>query len=153
MASKECFTQLKPILTPFQYVLSFQSVQGEIDLRELNFWLLEKNKLCIPDLFDLKTYQITRLPDDLIPRGSFFEPNPLTCLSIPIEQISCILVPALVFDKSGARIGYGKGYYDRLLALASPTTTIIGLGFKEQLSPVPLPSSPHDQKLPTLLLF
>ncbi len=42
-----------------------------------------------------------------------------------------ILVPLLAFDKKGQRVGYGKGFYDRFLALATENTTVAGLSFFE----------------------
>ncbi|MBT8241527.1 MAG: 5-formyltetrahydrofolate cyclo-ligase, partial [Acidimicrobiia bacterium] len=35
---------------------------------------------------------------------------------IPDSYVSAVLVPALAFDRTGNRIGFGAGYYDRLLA-------------------------------------
>ena len=34
----------------------------------------------------------------------------------PPEKIDLVLVPLLAFDRRGHRVGYGKGYYDRLLS-------------------------------------
>ena len=51
------------------------------------------------------------------------------------------IVPLLAFDRRGYRLGYGKGYYDRLLA-AGPVTTI-GVGFAAQEVDA-LPAEPHD---------
>lgn len=39
-------------------------------------------------------------------------------------QIDYMLVPALAVDSKGHRIGYGKGFYDRYLAIHRPKTTI-----------------------------
>jgi 5-formyltetrahydrofolate cyclo-ligase len=44
-------------------------------------------------------------------------------------QIQLVLVPFLVFDLEGYRIGYGKGYYDSFLAGLSNNVLKIGLGF------------------------
>jgi 5-formyltetrahydrofolate cyclo-ligase len=41
-----------------------------------------------------------------------------------------VIVPLLAFDRRGHRLGYGKGYYDRLLAASQATT--IGVGFAAQ---------------------
>lgn len=48
---------------------------------------------------------------------------------IPTEsqKIDMVLVPLLAFDQSGHRVGYGKGYYDKLLKTCKPTCKKIGL--------------------------
>ncbi len=52
------------------------------------------------------------------------------------------VVPGVAFDRRGNRIGFGKGYYDRLLA-AHPTPRI-ALAFGFQLLPGGLAPLPHD---------
>ncbi len=61
-----------------------------------------------------------------------------------------ILVPGLAFSENGHRLGYGSGYYDRLLVGRSIETW--GIGFVEQLVPS-LPLDPWDQGLTRLYLF
>lgn len=53
-------------------------------------------------------------------------PEPLNAEPADISEIDLILVPLLSADKSGNRIGYGKGYYDRLL-YALPHAKKVGL--------------------------
>lgn len=43
-------------------------------------------------------------------------PEPVYGREISPEQIDLVLVPMVVFDLKGNRIGYGKGYYDRFLS-------------------------------------
>ncbi len=44
------------------------------------------------------------------------EPDPARCPRIQLDQVDFALVPALVVDREGFRLGYGAGYFDRLLA-------------------------------------
>ncbi len=43
------------------------------------------------------------------------------------SELDIVLVPLLAFDAQGHRVGYGKGYYDRLLAECRPDCLKIGL--------------------------
>jgi 5-formyltetrahydrofolate cyclo-ligase len=54
-------------------------------------------------------------------------PEPKDGELYPVDQIECVLVPMIVGSKSGHRIGYGKGYYDRFLEKCNPKTQFIGV--------------------------
>ena len=58
-------------------------------------------------------------------------PEPIDGLEVPIAKIELVLVPLLVFDKKGHRVGYGKGFYDKFLSECKPETIKIGLSFFE----------------------
>jgi 5-formyltetrahydrofolate cyclo-ligase len=60
-----------------------------------------------------------------------------------------VLVPLVLADRHGTRIGHGKGHYDRALAHlreGNPVTTI-GLGWESQIVDGPIPADPWDMKL------
>lgn len=57
------------------------------------------------------------------------------------------LIPGLIFDTHGTRIGHGKGYYDRLLSKRNPSAIIAALAFDWQISTEPLPHESHDVPL------
>lgn len=44
-----------------------------------------------------------------------------------IEDIDMVLAPLLVADRMGNRVGYGKGFYDKLLARCKPSCITVGL--------------------------
>jgi 5-formyltetrahydrofolate cyclo-ligase len=54
-------------------------------------------------------------------------PEPQTGELFSTDRIDLVLVPLLIFDQIGHRIGYGKGFYDRFLAECRPETIKIGL--------------------------
>ncbi|WP_138432318.1 5-formyltetrahydrofolate cyclo-ligase [Winogradskyella algicola] len=58
-------------------------------------------------------------------------PEPVDGIEINTSKIEVVFVPLLAFDKTGNRIGYGKGFYDRFLANCKPETIKIGLSFFE----------------------
>ena len=57
------------------------------------------------------------------------------------EDLDLVIVPALAYDRSGYRLGYGGGYYDRYLLLTPAFT--VGLA-RERLVKDELPREPHD---------
>ena len=50
-------------------------------------------------------------------------------IKISPEQIDVIFLPLLAWDKSGNRLGYGKGFYDNFLSLCRKNTIKVGLSF------------------------
>lgn len=56
-------------------------------------------------------------------------PEPQDRSLYSIDDIECVLVPMIVGSKSGHRIGYGKGYYDRFLQACKSDTIFVGITF------------------------
>ena len=50
-------------------------------------------------------------------------------IKISPEQIDVIFLPLLAWDKSGNRLGYGKGFYDNFLSLCKTNIIKVGLSF------------------------
>lgn len=52
------------------------------------------------------------------------------------DVVDAVLVPLLVADKNGNRVGYGKGFYDRFLAQCRPDCQKIGVSFFDPVEPI-----------------
>ena len=68
------------------------------------------------------------------------------------EDVRAWLVPGLAFTKDGCRLGYGGGWYDRLLAQVPKRIPRIGVAYGFQLVDE-LPSEPHDIRLTDVVSF
>ena len=91
-------------------------------------------------MFDAERRKVTTLKidtpaKDLVPgpRG-VAQPNPARCKPVPLHRIDIAIIPGLAFDEKGARIGSGKGYYDRFIPELPVTTRKVALAFEEQIS-------------------
>lgn len=65
------------------------------------------------------------------------------CPAVALETVEWTLVPGIAFDARGRRLGYGGGYYDRLLPLLPRGAARIAGAFEAQLIE-DVPAAPHD---------
>jgi 5-formyltetrahydrofolate cyclo-ligase len=124
---------LTPLLKA-QTIMGFISIDNEVDLRPLLNQLLGQGKtILLPRVekdgslaaVEFKGWQDTRA-------GAFGIPEPIG-EKTSLENIDMVIVPGLVFDGHGYRLGYGKGYYDRFLRLLPATTFACGVCYEFQI--------------------
>jgi 5-formyltetrahydrofolate cyclo-ligase len=137
---------LEPVRTARRVAL-FWPMEGrkEVDLRPADAVLRQRGVDLFYPLVDAETGEMTfrRVADpavELAQRGKrFAEPPPEAPLA---PSLDVIVVPGLLFDASGFRIGYGGGYYDRTLPRYRPAA-LVGVAFDFQLA-ADLPHDAHD---------
>ena len=59
--------------------------------------------------------------------NSFGIPEPQFGTNIPEQKLDIVFVPLLAVNDEGQRVGYGKGFYDRMLAKCRPDCSFVGL--------------------------
>lgn len=69
---------------------------------------------------------------------------------VPAEALDMVVVPLVAFDRTGARLGYGGGCYDRYLPTVAPKCLIVGIAFDEQRVDH-VPTDAHDLPLPNII--
>jgi len=79
--------------------------------------------------------------EQLVPAVLGIPAPPDSAPAIAPEHLDLIIVPGLIFDTSGYRLGYGGGYYDRYLSNISAFT--IGIT-RQRLLRTEVPKEPHD---------
>ena len=72
------------------------------------------------------------------------------CEHVPAASIDWVLVPGVAFDRGGGRLGYGGGYYDRLLPMLPERVTRVAGAFSAQLVDA-VPYAPHDITMDTVV--
>lgn len=98
----------------------------------------------------LDLFAILRLDDDVTP-GYRGIPEPAAhCAAIDIDRIDWVLVPGVAFDRFGHRVGYGGGYYDRLLPLLRPAARRVAGAFDLQFIER-VPAAAHDARIDAVI--
>lgn len=77
-------------------------------------------------------------------------PSPINGKEISISEIDLVFCPLISFDRTGNRIGYGGGYYDRFLKDCRKDAKRVGLAITPPLDLIPY-AEPHDLRLHTCL--
>lgn len=90
----------------------------------------------------LELHALTGSARALVP-GAYGVPEPdANADRVAPESVEWVLVPGVAFDRTGRRLGYGGGYYDRLLPLIGRAPRVAG-AFDVQLVDR-VPWAPHD---------
>ncbi len=143
-------------------VLFYASFRSEVDTIKAIQNTLKLNKRVALPVVDtahkqLKLYEVHDI-SELSP-GYMGIPEPVAAraLNISLDKIDIEIIPGIGFDIKGNRIGYGAGYYDKLLSHKSKRLsktkgriTTIALAFEEQIAEK-IPSESHDIRVDLII--
>ncbi len=132
-------------------ILVYIPSRSEVDIRKVieKAWYLNKNVLVPKTDSTTKQmcfYRIGSWEELEIGNFGILEPVIHKKKPFPITDIEVVLIPGVVFDYNGYRIGYGGGYYDRFLVKCNTSLYKIGVAFNFQVVK-DLPILDHDYAL------
>lgn len=126
-----------------------KKVEGEVETKQMIRDSLRMTKRVLVPITDrpsrrLIFSELRDYEEELAP-GIFDIPEPREEYRriVPSENTDLVVVPGIVFDSRGYRLGYGFGYYDRFLYMLSPETPTVGLAFEFQIVEE-IPTEEHD---------
>ena len=127
-----------------QNIACYFPIGSEVDTHNIMLDILENGKnMLLPKIVDsdLEFYVIPNL--EKLEKGVFDIMEPKDSCE-KAEKIDCVLIPTVGVSKSGVRLGYGKGYYDRFLSLIDAVK--ISLTYSKQIVKS-IPNDSHDVKM------
>ena len=133
-------------------ILAYASFGTEPDTAALNQAVLARGAALFLPRVDraargLTLHRVTDLATDLRPgTWGILEPDPGRCPVVEPATVDLVVVPGVAFDATGGRLGYGGGYYDRLLADVPASAARIALAFEPQVVDR-VPAGPGDHRV------
>jgi 5-formyltetrahydrofolate cyclo-ligase len=145
-----------PALKRLQPVVGFYPLsKSEPDMKDYWQSLLDQGQtLLMPggadNVEDLSLWKVPHMDAFRMTASGVMEPDPAHCQPSAFTEPKLIFVPGLAFHSAGARLGRGKGYYDRLLVRLRATTYRVGIFFAcQEIEEIAV--QPHDEPLDLII--
>ena len=121
----------------------------EIDLSQYIAGMLHLGATVVSPRWNGESYELARvasLSEKCLRRGPMGILEPAVADVVEPKDVAAWIVPGLAFTMDGRRLGYGGGWYDRLLAASRGDAVKIGVAHGFQIVDE-LPSEPHDVRM------
>jgi 5-formyltetrahydrofolate cyclo-ligase len=143
-----------PTYQASKVIMFYVSFSSEVSTHQMIKESLLKGKevvvpLCLKAQKELLLFKIESFEE--LKKGAYgiLEPDDLCYFILPTE-VELLVVPGIVFDRAGYRIGYGGGYFDRLLSRVKKEAEVIGLAFHLQVVEK-IPHTKYDQPVKKII--
>lgn len=144
-ASEQIFRQAEqlPAFAAARCVALFCALSDEPQTREALARWSRCKRLVVPRVEGERMRFFDYDPATLQPGAFGIDEPGSDAAECPPERIDLVFVPGVAFTAQGARLGRGRGYYDRYLSQPGMQAIKIGVCYAHQLVRT-LPSEPHD---------
>lgn len=151
-AAASCLSKLKelPEFMNSEWIYAYIACRNELETADIISWCLSHGKhVVVPKVYGeiMHFYEIASLSDCIPGAFGILEPS-----GDPEDRVTApgvMLVPGLAFDKSGNRLGYGGGFYDKYLSSHDDIITV-ALSYDFQIVEK-VPAEQHDKKMDYLI--
>jgi 5-formyltetrahydrofolate cyclo-ligase len=124
-------------------VMLFSSFGSEVPTGPMIERLRERGvTVALPRIEDRDLVPVAYVPGDPVRPASFGAVEPVGPDALDAASLDVVIVPGVVFDRSGGRVGYGGGYYDRFLRDLAAFR--VGIAFSLQVVDGRLPAGSFD---------
>ncbi len=142
-------------------ILMYASFRSEVATTGLIDEIIRSGKRLILPMVDsrrkaLNLYEVRDSAELVLGYMGIPEPGITEDRAVTLSEVDLIVIPGAGFDIKGNRIGYGGGYYDRLLsngsgglARADNQVMTVALAFEEQVADIP--AEPHDVRVDIII--
>ncbi|MBL7049638.1 MAG: 5-formyltetrahydrofolate cyclo-ligase [Nitrospira sp.] len=142
-------------------ILLYVSFRSEVDTRQFLDNVIKLNKnLVLPTVDSSKNvlllYHVKSSMELKSGYMGICEPGITVNREATLQDVDLVIIPGTGFDTDGNRLGYGGGYYDRLLSIESKRLAqvehipTVALAFEEQIGEE-IPAEPHDIKVDIII--
>lgn len=156
--SKNIFEKIKTmdIYKQSKTVMIYVSFEDEVNTHKFISEMIKEGKKVVTPVCNYKDRTLTLAQTTKFPDG--FQRTKFGILEIPrkeaipvdLKEIDMIITPGVAFTKIGKRLGYGAGFYDRLLLNKRKDTPTVCPVFKEFIFD-DLPTDDHDVEVDFLV--
>jgi 5-formyltetrahydrofolate cyclo-ligase len=131
-------------------VLTYMGFGSEIETQSFLNRIIADGKIAVLPRVDrasqaLALHPVRSIAELLQGKWGILEP-PTHAPMVSISAIDFVLIPGVAFDRLGNRLGYGRGYYDKLLSAATPALARVSAAFPCQIVDV-VPVGSDDQQV------
>ena len=114
--------------------------------------VLNLKTVCLPTIVDEQISFFKYDPTKSLKVGKYGIMEPETSSENMNHLLDIVITPGVVFDVTGNRIGYGKGYYDKFFnSIGFQNMTLVGLGYDFQFILEKIICNDQDVKMNTLI--
>ena len=129
----------------YHVYLSIES-KNEVDTNDIISFILNKNKrVIVPKISNENLIHFEIDQNTKFTTNKLGIREPISKVSFDTSLIEIIIVPLLVFDKNGHRVGYGGGYYDRFMSNIKDDVIKVGLSLFDPIDKI---SDINDKDIP-----